>query len=97
MQAIKRTPPLASAGKMITAASTEAEAASEAAKLTTTMSRIDNLISDMVAEETFVVAEESMAAVPDKGKKLLILLRERKILTFGTWVARNCPRQTRRS
>jgi hypothetical protein len=40
-----------------------------AAKLATTMSGIDKLISDMVAEEIVVAAEESMAAVPDKGKK----------------------------
>jgi hypothetical protein len=97
MQAIERTPPLASAGKMSTAASAKAEAAAKAAKLATTTSRIDKLISDMVAEETDVAAEESMAATPDKGKKLLILLRERWILTFGTLVARNCLRQTRRS
>jgi hypothetical protein len=71
MQAIERTPPSASAGKMITAASAEAEAAAEAAKLATTMSGIDKLISDMVAEETAVAAEESMAAVPDKGKKVV--------------------------
>jgi hypothetical protein len=40
MQAIERTPPLASASKMVTAASAEAEAA----KLATTMSGIDKLI-----------------------------------------------------
>jgi hypothetical protein len=93
MQAIERTLPSASAGKMINVASAKVEAA----KLATTMSEIDMLISYMVAEETAVAIEESMAAAPDKGKKLLILLRERKILIFGTWVARNCPRQTRRS
>jgi hypothetical protein len=71
MQAIERTPPLASAAKIVTAASAEAEAVAEAAKLATTMSGIDKLISDMVAEETFVAAEESMAAVPDKGKKVV--------------------------
>jgi hypothetical protein len=67
MQAIERTPPSASASKMVTAASAEAEAA----KLVSTMSRIDKLISDMVAEETFVVAKESMPVVPDKGKKFV--------------------------
>ena len=67
MQATERTPPLASASKMVTAASAEAEAA----KLVTTISRIDKLISDMVAEETFVVAKESMPVVPDKGKKFV--------------------------
>jgi hypothetical protein len=71
MQAIEQTPPLASASKMVTAASAEAEAAAEAAKLVTTMSGIDKLISDMVAKETTVATEESMAAVPDKGKKVV--------------------------
>jgi hypothetical protein len=93
MQAIERTPPLASASKMVTAASAEAEAA----KLATIMLGIDKLISDMVAEETVVTAEENMAAVPDKGKKLLILLWEKKVLTFDTWLVRNCPRQIKRS
>jgi hypothetical protein len=32
---------------------------------------IDKLISDMVAEETGVAVEKSMAAVPDKGKKVV--------------------------
>jgi hypothetical protein len=35
------------------------------------MSGIDKLISDMVAEETAMAAEESMAAVPDKGEKVV--------------------------
>jgi hypothetical protein len=56
MQAIERTPPLASTSKMVTTASAEAEAAAEDAKLATTMSGIGKLISDMVAEETVVTA-----------------------------------------
>jgi methylmalonyl-CoA mutase cobalamin-binding subunit len=52
---------------MVTAASAEAEAA----KLATTMSGIDKLISYMVAKETVVTAEENMVAVPDKGKKVV--------------------------
>jgi hypothetical protein len=71
MQAIERTPPSASAAKIVTVASAEAEAAAEATKLATIMSGIDKLISDMVVEETVVVAEESMAVVPDKGKKVV--------------------------
>jgi hypothetical protein len=71
MQAMERTPPSASAPKMVTAASAEAEAAAETAKLATTMSGIDKLISDMVAVEIVVTAEENMAAVPDKGKKVV--------------------------
>jgi hypothetical protein len=65
MQAIERTPPSASAVKIVTVAS------AEAAKITTIMSGIDKLISDMVAEETVVDAEESMAAVPDTGKRVV--------------------------
>jgi hypothetical protein len=68
MQAIEQTLPSALASKMVTTASAEAEAAAEAAKLATTMSGIDKLKSDMVAEETIVTAEENMDVVPDKGK-----------------------------
>jgi hypothetical protein len=71
MQAIKRTPPPASTAKIVTTAGAEADAAAEAEKLATTMSRIDKLMSDMVAKETGVAAEESMAAVLDKGKKVV--------------------------
>ena len=55
----------------MTAAGTEADAVAEAKKLATTMSGIDKLISDMVAEETGVAAEESMVVVPDKGKRIV--------------------------
>jgi hypothetical protein len=71
MQAIERTPPSASAAKIVTVVGAEADAAAEAEKLTTTMSGIYKLISYMVAEETGVAAEERMAAVPDKGKKVV--------------------------
>jgi hypothetical protein len=71
MQAIERTPPLASATKIVTVACAEADAAVEAEKFATTMLGIDKLISDMVAEETGVAAEESMVVVPDKGKKVV--------------------------
>jgi hypothetical protein len=67
MQTIERTLPSASTPKMVNATSVEAEAA----KLATTMSGIDKLISDMVAKETVVAVEESMAAMPDKGKKVV--------------------------
>jgi hypothetical protein len=71
MQAIERTPPSASAAKIVTIAGAEADAAAEAENLATTMYGIDKLISDMVAEETGVAAEESMAAVSDKGKRIV--------------------------
>jgi hypothetical protein len=74
MQAIERTPPLASASKIMPVASAgataEAAAAAEATNLESTLSGIDKLLSDMAAEETAAAAEKVMAAVPDKGKKI---------------------------
>jgi hypothetical protein len=88
MHAIERTPPLASASRMMPVASTEvettteaetateattaAEAATaiEAANLMSTMSGIDKLISDMVAEEAVATAEEIVAVVPGKVKEV---------------------------
>jgi hypothetical protein len=70
MQAIEQTPPSASAVKAAIPVDTEVAGGAEAEELATTMSEIDKLISDVVAEETDVAAEESMAAVPDKGKKI---------------------------
>jgi hypothetical protein len=70
MQAIEQTPPSASTVKAAIPADTEDAGGVEAEELATTMSEIDKLISDVVAEETDVAAEESMAAVLDKGKKI---------------------------
>jgi hypothetical protein len=82
MHAIERTPPPASASRMVPVASTEAETATEvetaaeaatateAANLMSTMSGIDKLISDMVAEEVVATAEENVAVVPGKGKEV---------------------------
>jgi hypothetical protein len=71
LQTIERTPPLASASRMVPAASADAEATAEAANLVSTMLGIDKLISDMVIEETVATAEENMAAVPGKGKEVV--------------------------
>jgi hypothetical protein len=68
MQAIERTPPLASTSKI--APITSVEATTEAANLESTLSRIDKIHSDMAAKETVVAAEKVMVAVPDKGKKI---------------------------
>jgi hypothetical protein len=65
MQTIERTPPLASASRMVPTASVEA------ANLVSTMSGIDKIISDMVIEETVATAEENMAVVPGKGKEVV--------------------------
>jgi hypothetical protein len=88
MQAIKQTPPLASASRIVPAASveataeaeasTEAATTSEAANLTSTLSGIDKLLSDMAAEETATAAEKVMAVVPDKGKKIVDATSEEK-------------------
>jgi hypothetical protein len=100
MQAIKRIPPLASASKMMPAASAEAkatveaEAVAEAANVVSTMSGIDKLISDMVTEE-IVATVEVWPQRLTRGKKLLMLCQ--KNLTCGTWEVRNCPRQRKRS
>jgi hypothetical protein len=74
MQAIERTPSLASASKIAPIASVEATAeadtSAEAANLESTLSGIDKILSDMAAEETTVAAEKVMATVPDKAKKI---------------------------
>jgi hypothetical protein len=82
MHAIEWTPPPASASKMMSITSTEAETtaeaatvveaatAAEAANLMSTMSGIDKLISGMVADEAVATAEETMAAVPDKDEEV---------------------------
>jgi hypothetical protein len=61
MQAIEQTPPSTLAAKATIPADTEDAIGAKAEELATTMSKFDKLISD-------VVAEENMAATPDKGK-----------------------------
>jgi hypothetical protein len=63
MQAIEQTPPSASAAKAAMPVDTEDIAGAKAKELATTMSEIDRLISD-------VVAEENIAATLDKGKRI---------------------------
>jgi NADPH-dependent ferric siderophore reductase len=80
MQAIERTPPLASASKIAhipsaevtTEANTSAEATAAvvAANLESTMLGIDKILSDMAGEEAAAAVEKVMAAVHDKGKKI---------------------------
>jgi hypothetical protein len=67
MQAIEQTPPSASATKAPIPADAEDAGKAEAEGLAATMSEDDRLISDVVAD---VVAEENMAVVPDKGKRI---------------------------
>jgi hypothetical protein len=89
MQSFEQTPPSASVVKAAIPADTEDADGAKAEEFATTMSEIDKLISDVVAEKTYVVAEKSMAAMSDKERKLKVPLRKGKILTFGSWVARN--------
>jgi hypothetical protein len=103
MHAIERTPPLASASRIMPVASTraetttEAETVVEAANLMSTMSGIDKLISDMVAEEAVATAEEIVAAVPGKDKEVVDASSKGKKLTFVTWGVKNYLRQRKRS
>jgi hypothetical protein len=88
MQAIKRTPPSASASKITRIASAEviaeadasakAATAAEATNLESTLSWIDKMLSDMSVEETAAAAEKVMTTVPHKGKKIADATSEEK-------------------
>jgi hypothetical protein len=58
--------------------SAEATAAAEA-NLESTLSGIDKLLLDMPTEEIVAAAEQVMAPVPDKGKKIADASSEEKI------------------
>ena len=64
LQAIEQTPPLASVDKATKPTDVEAAAAAEDENLTTTLSEIDRLISDVVVEK------EVVAVVSKKEKKI---------------------------
>jgi hypothetical protein len=64
LQAIEQTPPLASVDKATKPTDVEAAAAAEDENLTTTLSEIDRLISDVVVEK------EVVAVVSEKEKKI---------------------------
>jgi tRNA U55 pseudouridine synthase TruB len=78
MQEIEQTPPSASAVKRAIPADAEAKAedvvkAKDAGKAEATMSDIDRLVSDMVANvtvETNMATAEIMATVADEGKEI---------------------------
>jgi hypothetical protein len=74
MQAIEQTPPSVSATKAAIPTDVEDASKAEAKELAATMSEVDMLVSDMVADvvvkETNVAAEENMAAVPDEGNEI---------------------------
>jgi hypothetical protein len=77
MEATEQTPPsaLPTAEANIPA---EATTATEAANLEVTLSGIDKLILGMPTEETAAAAEQVMAPVPDKGKKIADAASEEK-------------------
>jgi hypothetical protein len=71
MEAIEWTPPAAPA-------TAEANISAKAANLEVTLSGIDKLILVMPIEETATAAEQVMAPVPDKGKKIADAASEEK-------------------
>ena len=87
LHAIEQTPPLASADKFVKSNDAEAVVATEGKDLTTTMSEIDKIISDVAVEKD--VATE----VSDKGKRVKKSLRKKQTSTYGTWVANNFPKR----
>jgi hypothetical protein len=95
IQAIEETPPPASASKITPAA--EVATATEAApteattakaittkttNLESTLSDIDRILLDMVAEEAAAAAEEALATVPGKGKEIAKDILEKKDFNF---------------
>jgi hypothetical protein len=85
MEAIERTPPSASATAEVNIYA-EAAAATKAANLENTLSRIDKLILGMPTEETIATAEKVMAPVPDKGKKIADAASEEKYFNLRNLV-----------
>jgi hypothetical protein len=94
IEAIEETPPPASASKVPTAevtATTEAAptkattveaATAEASNLESTFSGIDKMLLNMAAEEAAAAAEETLATVPGKGKKIAEDTSEEKDFSF---------------
>ena len=109
MHAIERTPPPASASRIMPIASTKAETTTEAEttaegataveadNLMSTMSGIDKLISDMVAEEAVAAAEEIVATVPSKDKEVADTSSKGKGFDLRHLGVKNCLRQRKRS
>jgi hypothetical protein len=97
-EVIERTPPTASASKTPVVESTTATkvvpteaAAIEAAtvedvNLESTISNIDKLVMDMATEEAATATEETMATVPEKGKKIAEEASEEEIFNFQNLV-----------
>jgi hypothetical protein len=90
IEAIEETPPLASTSKITPAAkvatateATTAEAATaEDTNLESTFSDIDKMLLNMAAEEASAAAEETLATVPGKGKKIAEDISEEEEFDF---------------
>jgi hypothetical protein len=93
-KAIEETPPPASASKTPavegatateaapTEATTAEAATAEATNMESTFSDIDKMLLNMAAEEATVAAEETLATVPRKGKKIAEDTLEEKDFNF---------------
>jgi hypothetical protein len=91
LQAIEQTPPPASIDKAAKLTNAEATVAAEDENLTITLSKINRLISN-------VVAEKEVAAVDsDKGKRLMKPLQKERNSTYGTWATNSSLKRTYRS
>jgi hypothetical protein len=85
MQAIEETPLPASTSKITPATEVDASAeaaTAEATNLESTLSAIDKVFLDLAAEETAAAAEEVLATVPKKGKKIAEDISEEKGFNF---------------
>jgi hypothetical protein len=97
-EVIERTPPTALASKApvvesttateaVTAEAAAAEAATaEDVHLESTISNIDKILLDMATEEAAAATEETMATVPEKGKKIAEDASEEEIFNFQNLV-----------
>jgi hypothetical protein len=91
LQAIEQTPPPASASKAAKPTDAEATATAEDENLTTTLSEIDKLISDVVVEK------EVVAKFQTRERKLMKPLQSDRISTYSTWAANNSLKRTNQS
>jgi hypothetical protein len=92
MQAIERTPPSASAAKIVTVADAEVDAAVEAKNSQPQYQELTRLYHIWLQRRHVWLWRKVWPQCLIKERELLIFLEERKILTFDTWEARNCPR-----
>jgi hypothetical protein len=107
MQAIERTPPLASTSKIAPIASAEATAeadtsaeaaaAAEATNLESTCQGLIKFFRIWLRKRQLWQQRRSWPRCLIKGRRLLMLLQKKRTLTFGTWWVKNCPRLRRRS